>query len=305
MKSAHRYCIYVMLLVMYPAAGGCDPGLDSWSNYTSGGFFDSGTPSLAPDNSKIVFSSPRTGRGDIYFCDLNGNERKRLTSNPCFEAQPVYSPDGTLIAFVREENGYQHIFVMDTDGRNELQLTYGRVFDRIVSFSQDASHIWFRRAKPTGGFGLQAELYYVSVRGQRKIERVIGQKVTPIAISPDENTLLYTHRSKNGATNEIWTSDRSGERYRQIGTGYAPSFSGDGRHIFFIGCGKENKVFVMGADGSNIREVELPRGHKTQPRPSWDNQYMLITVIPQSKRVGEIYKIGVCNLDVIRIASME
>src|SRR5688500_12275011 len=96
-------------------------GGDSWEHYVGGGSYLALSPSMSPDGSKIVFSSPRSGRGDIYQIDRDGSNPVRLTDNPAFETSPVHCPDGSKIAFVRQ-TGKQHLWIMDQDGSNQRQL---------------------------------------------------------------------------------------------------------------------------------------------------------------------------------------
>ena len=104
---------------------------DSWRHYKSGGSYPARTPSMSPDGSVIIFSSPRSGNGDIYQVNSDGSSPIRLTSDPSFETDPIFSPDGSSIAFARETNGCRHIWLMNRDGTNLKQLTFGSVLEDI------------------------------------------------------------------------------------------------------------------------------------------------------------------------------
>ena len=89
-------------------------GEDSWRHYQGGGHYPAGAPCMSPDGSVIIFSSPRTGSGDIYQIDRDGSNCRRLTDNPAFETDPIFSPDGLTIAFTREVNQRRHIWLITT-----------------------------------------------------------------------------------------------------------------------------------------------------------------------------------------------
>src|SRR5271167_2446641 len=81
------------ILSLLAVCTGCRPrGEYSWRHYASGGQYPARTPSMSPDGSVIVFSSPRTGDGDIYQINSDGSGRIRLTSDPSFETDPIFSP---------------------------------------------------------------------------------------------------------------------------------------------------------------------------------------------------------------------
>lgn len=70
----------------------------------------------SPDGKHIAFSSNRDGQSGIYVMDTNGNNQRRLTSNPSGSNDwfPTWSPDGRQIAFSRSDR----IYLVDVDGNN-------------------------------------------------------------------------------------------------------------------------------------------------------------------------------------------
>src|SRR5215203_5805695 len=50
-------------------------------------------------NGKIVFVSSRSGNSDIYTISFNGNNLKRLTTNPTQDFGPAWSADGKKIVY--------------------------------------------------------------------------------------------------------------------------------------------------------------------------------------------------------------
>ena len=49
---------------------------------------------LSPDGSTLVYSTPKTGHGDLYAMDLDSLQSRRITSGLDYEGNPCYSPDG-------------------------------------------------------------------------------------------------------------------------------------------------------------------------------------------------------------------
>src|SRR5438309_7915063 len=98
---------------------------------------------IAPDGSRIVFTSVRDGDLEIYSMRLDGTDVKRLTVVAGYDGGPFFSPDSKRIVYrahhptdpaelarYREllarnlvEPSKLEIFVMDADGGNQRQVT--------------------------------------------------------------------------------------------------------------------------------------------------------------------------------------
>jgi Tol biopolymer transport system component len=87
-------------------------------------------PAWSPSGTKIVFVSSRAGNDNIYVMnavdnnnDGNGDNLKRLTSNPENDLSPAWSPDRTQIAFHSDRDGNGEIYVMNANGSTQTRLT--------------------------------------------------------------------------------------------------------------------------------------------------------------------------------------
>ena len=74
---------------------------------------------ISPDGKEIAF----TYKGDIYKVPAAGGTAVRLTSQPSYEAAPVWSPDGKSIAFASDRNGGRDVYVMPANGGAAKRLT--------------------------------------------------------------------------------------------------------------------------------------------------------------------------------------
>ncbi|MEM6382068.1 MAG: Tol-Pal system beta propeller repeat protein TolB [Pseudomonadota bacterium] len=83
------------------------------------------SPSYSPDGSRIVFSSDRSGSGQLYVMNAGGGEAQRISFGSGVYSTPVWSPRGDLIAFTKQQGGRFLIGVMSTDGSGERILTEG------------------------------------------------------------------------------------------------------------------------------------------------------------------------------------
>jgi len=118
---------------------------------------------IAPDGSRIVFTSVRDDDLDIYSMRLDGTDVKRLTSVPGYDGGPFFSPDSKRIVYrahhptdpaelarYREllarnlvEPSKLEIFVMDADGGNQRQVTRNGAANFAPFFHPDGRRIIF------------------------------------------------------------------------------------------------------------------------------------------------------------------
>lgn len=113
-------------------------------------------PAWSPDGKKVAFverpSNPQQEGYDyeVYVCDADGSNVKRLTNNDWNEREPVFSPDGKQICFV----SYRHqkvgmagfgseLYLINADGTNEQRLTPPeKVPGALGGWAEDHSPTW-------------------------------------------------------------------------------------------------------------------------------------------------------------------
>jgi TolB protein len=239
-------------LVLLVLLSGCDSGQDSWALYKSDHLYNGGSPSVSPDGRSVVFSSPRSGRGDIY--RLTRGRLTRLTRSNEFEAQPIYSPSGEKIAYERESDGWTHVWVMNADGSNQSQLTTGRAMDSLVGYSPDGKKIYFTRGMPSSGLGREGVDLVMDADG-RNLRR---QPPRPWPASVDEfpsadGTRIIAFgpysRSKIRVLNSA-TREEVGRLETPAGELSSPVLSYDGKMIAF-------SLFEDGAEDVSVYVIRL------------------------------------------------
>ncbi len=105
-----------------------------------------GQAKVSPDGKKIVFTSGRTGNGDLYLMNLETGFLRRLTSSEDTDLYPRWSPDGREIVFTRGGKYSHDIYIIrDVDTENErIEVLVKWFFDDILpSFSPDGKYISF------------------------------------------------------------------------------------------------------------------------------------------------------------------
>ena len=302
--------------------------------------YATGSPSMSPDGLTIVFSSPRTGSGDIYRINRDGSNLVRLTDNPAFEADPIFSPDGRTVAFVRESDGRRHIWLMEKDGSNQRQLTFADVLDDLGSFSPDGSQLAFWRSPLSTGLGRTVTPNAINLVGNDQSVRALegypeyssdgksiaydffnqsanryevwianaaGGNKRFLAVghsprfSPDGNTVLYAGEVSHPGS--PWMKiDADGSHHRDLGLMAGPRFAADGKHIVAFSPEFRRQLWCMDRDGSNRKQLNCPTGYADDLRPCRNG--FLVRLVSGDDRVGDIFLINTTDWSVERIGSM-
>jgi Tol biopolymer transport system component len=239
--------------------------LGRWDRYQLGGSFIGCSPMMSPDSAFIVYSSPSTGRGDIYRVNSDGSSVQQLTDDTNYEGDPSVSPDGKTIVFVREEDGYGHLWLMNADGSNQRRITDGREYDEGPSFSPDGLKIVFTRRVSdwqfTPGTSANAEVHMVKVDGTGLLRLTRNTKADwEASFGPDGRHILYSVRSR-----EIWRMGQDGANPIMLGDGSSPAYSPDGKDIVFLSGEYGRAISIMSADGTNARVVHQSPAYKSRP----------------------------------------
>lgn len=146
-----------------------------------------GYSALAPDASRVVFSSFRDGSGELYVQAIGNRTAQRVTRSIAFDGEAAWSPDGRQIVFVMSDSGLQNLFVSDLAGPPRvLYRTAG--LEASPAWSPDGRHIAFVASRG----GDPADIYLMNADGSglRPVTRQPGYDLFP-AWSPDGRQLAF------------------------------------------------------------------------------------------------------------------
>jgi Tol biopolymer transport system component/DNA-binding winged helix-turn-helix (wHTH) protein len=111
-------------------------------------------PQLAPDGTRLVFTSWLSGAENIWTSDSDGRNPIQLTSfSGELVGTPRWSPDGRWLVFDRRPGDHAQIFMIDAEGRNMHSLTKGENESEVPIWSRNGKAIYFASNR-TGRFEL-------------------------------------------------------------------------------------------------------------------------------------------------------
>ena len=108
-----------------------------------GGFSGMHSPTIAPDNSRVLYSYPEEGRQHLFAVGLDAKQSKRLVDSSGVNNWPSYSPDGQQVVFSSTRDGDYDLYVMKSDGTGVRRLTASPKQDIRPRWSSDGRRIAF------------------------------------------------------------------------------------------------------------------------------------------------------------------
>ena len=123
---------------------------------------------ISPDGKTIVF----TYKGDLFSVPATGGMARQLTTNPAYDAYPVWSPDGSKIAFASAREGSLDVYVISPYGGVPTRLTTNSGSEIPLEF-KDNDHVLFTtNVMPTAESNIFAsakfpQVYEVGMNGGR------------------------------------------------------------------------------------------------------------------------------------------
>ncbi len=173
-------------------------------------------PEFTPDGKSLLFASTAGGLQNIYMCDLDGGNLRRVAFTRAIETEPKVNPKtGTDLLVISGRSGPAQLYKMNMDGANASRLTSGEGEAANPAWSPTGQHIafsWTRGYSP-GNFNI----FVMDVA-----------KGLPVQLTHDQRTNTYptwapngmhlAYASSRGGSKQIWTMLADGTRSRQLTT---------------------------------------------------------------------------------------
>ncbi len=225
-------------------------------------------PAVAPDNTRIAFSSFARGNPAITIHSLETGRRLPFYNEVSpLTATPEFTPDSKNILFASSVTGWAQIYIANLDGSGMRRVTYSRSIDMEPKVNpktgNEIAFISDRSGMP--------QIYRMSMEGAdvQRLTTGEGEAVNP-AWHPDGQHLAFAWTRGFAPGNyNIFIMDVASRGFVQLthgaGRNENPSWAPDGRHLVFSSNRSGSlQIWTMLADGTQLQQLTT-QGRNTQP----------------------------------------
>ena len=134
-------------------------------------------PALAPDRTRIAFSSNRNGSYDLFVMEADGRSPRRITTDGGTEGEPAWTPDGSRIVYSTTQPGAgSQIRSVMPDGKDSRLLTNSPGGNHSPDVSPDGRSVAFVSARAGN-----PDIYLMDLAGgePRQITRTSARESSP------------------------------------------------------------------------------------------------------------------------------
>ena len=249
-------------------------------------------PVWSPDGKRIAFVTGIRGQGPrIHLMNVDGSERRRLTTLSLAEERPAWSPDGTQIAFqaAGEQNGVRdaNIYVTTVSTGETRRITNHRrpFLDETPSWFPDGQRLAIQSDRD-GTWST----YVIGLDGAVKTRLTRPANYYNPKWSPDGSTLAF--ESTRDGNSAIYTVRADGAGLFKVTDGTStsaqPNWSPDGKRLVFASeGGTAAGLFIVNVDGSNLQRLTTTTGGEYGASFSPDGKWIAFQGRPDNARVNE------------------
>ena len=221
------------------------------------------TLTISPDGKRVAFerADPQTQNRDIWLLDTARGAVTRFTSDPAWEAFPIWSPDGRRIIFTSNRSGVFDLYQKASDGTGEEELLYKSSEGKgPTGWSPDGRFlVFYSLGQPT-----HVRLLAASGPADRAPVNVVDSQFSSITarFSPDGRWIAYS--SNESGANELSVRPfdaASGSVGKPVivtsGGGRAPLWRGDSGELYYIA--QDGTAMAMEVKTSGSFQAGLPK----------------------------------------------
>ncbi len=227
----------------------------------------SGHPAWSPDYERIIFSSNREDRRNLYTMKADGSDIQRLTNDPSADHwAPKYSPDGSQVTYVEvtEDDG-AYMAVVNTDGTGMRRVTGEYRFAEFPAWTRDGKLIYFA-AIEVGKNSIDIFSVDPTSLEVKTIVQTVSADVCP-HFSRDGTVLTYASAAPDDPQNtDLFAREAPFDTHTDIGDDvrltddpgfddYSNPSPDDQTYVFLSRRDGNTELYLMDRDGGNERRL--------------------------------------------------
>ncbi len=220
---------------------------------------------------RIALVSSRTGRKELYMCDMDGKNLRQVTKDRSIVVGPGWTPDGKNIIYTSYKLGYPNVFLT---GRGKPLASYGGL-NASGAISPDGKRMAVILSKDGN-----PELYVKSLRIGGQLKRMTrtqrGNEASP-CWSPDGNHIAYV--SDTSGSPQIYIIPSSGGRAQRLTSSgsenVAPNWGKNGYIVFSSRVGGRYRIAMANPVAKSLRVLETDWADYEDPSWAPDGRHIV------------------------------
>ncbi|MBW1726827.1 MAG: Tol-Pal system beta propeller repeat protein TolB [Deltaproteobacteria bacterium] len=252
-------------------------------------------------NSEIAFVSKNSGYKEIYVCEFDGYNPRRITHTKSITLSPAWSSDGKWLAYTSYAKGKPDLYL-----KNLKQKRGAVISKKGINITPAWVPNKFALAA-TLSFSGDPEIYLLTGTGKviNRLTRKKGIDLSP-TWSPDAKHMAFV--SKRSGTPQIYIKNISSGVVRRLTFqgryNTQPSWSPKGDKVAYAGMGNgRNNIFVIGIDGQSPTQLTHDQGDNEAP--SWSPDGSLIVFSSTREGPSRIYIMTAYGTDQRRLLALK
>jgi TolB protein len=219
---------------------------------------------------KIALVGSRSGRKELYVCDMDGKNVRQITNDRSIAVGPGWSPDGKNIIYTSYKRGYPNVYMT---GRSKPLSSHGglNASGAISPDGKSMAVILSRSGNP--------ELWIKSLRTGRLTQLTHtkrGNEASP-CWSPDGNHIAYV--SDTSGAPQIYIIPKKGGRPQRLTTtgteSVAPDWGRNGYIAFSSRIGGRYRIAIANPAAKTLKVLETDWADYEDPSWTPDGRHIV------------------------------
>jgi TolB protein len=228
------------------------------------------TGKMGMASGKVAMVSNRTGRKELYVCDMDGKNVRQITKDRSIVVGPGWTPDGKNIVYTSYKRGYPNVYLT---GRSKPVSSHGglNASGAVSPNGKSMAIILSRDGNP--------ELYTKSLRTgslKRLTKTRKGNEASP-TWSPDGKHIAYV--SDTSGSPQIYIISKDGGRAQRLtSTGtenVAPDWGKNGYIVYSSRIGGRYRIVLANPGAKSLRVLETDWADYEDPSWAPDGRHIV------------------------------